>query len=233
MSRGPDRNALVDRYRPLALRLSRRYRPTSESPEDLAQVAYLGLVLAAERYSPEHGSSFTSFAIPTILGELRRHMRDHSWAARVPRSLQENVLRVTSAADDLRGSLRRAPTPGDVARATGLELGAVLEAMEAATSYAADSLDRQRTNDDEARGEPLVATIGDVDRRYELVEEAVSIRPAVAELSPQEREVLAMRFFEDLTQSEIAARLGVSQMHISRLIRRALDQLQTATQAAA
>ena len=230
MSPTSKRNALVEEHRPLAAQLARRYRSASEPLEDLTQVAYLGLVLAADRYSPEHGSSFKSFAIPTILGELRRHLRDHAWAVRMPRGLQEDVLRVTKVVDDLGPSVGRAPTPREIAREAGFDESRVVDAMKAASAFASDSLDRQPAGDGDER-ESLVATIGDVDSRYEFIDEAVSMRPAIAKLSARERTVLAMRFFDDLTQSEIATRLGVSQMQISRLLRGALESLHDATRA--
>jgi RNA polymerase sigma-B factor len=228
-----DRETLVREHLPLARRLATRYRHTSESLEDLTQVAYVGLVLAADRYDPEHGASFKSYAIPTIVGELRRHIRDHAWAARVPRGLQENVLRVTSVAGELSGSLRRSPTTAEVAKETGLDSSQVLEAMEAASAYEAESLDRQRPGGDDDSRDTLIATIGRDDAGYDLVEYGVSIRPAMAELSDQERSIVALRFVEDLTQSEIARRLGVSQMQVSRVLRRAVDHLHRATSAAA
>jgi RNA polymerase sigma-B factor len=225
------RNDLVRQYLPLARRLAARYRHTSESLDDLTQVAYVGLVLAADRYDPERGISFTSYAIPTILGELRRHIRDHAWAARVPRSLQENVLRITSASNDLSGSLGRSPTPGELAKETGLEVDTVLEAMEAALAYEAESLDQQPPGDEER--ESLIATLGSDDAGYSFVEYGVAMRAAMAELSEQERTIVGMRFFEDLTQSEIARRVGVSQMQVSRVLRRAVDHLHKATAVAA
>ena len=228
-----ERDVLVRKYLPLARRLATRYRHTSESLEDLTQVAYVGLVLAADRYDPERGVSFTSYAIPTIVGELRRHIRDHAWAARVPRGLQENVLRVTSASHDVSGRLGRSGTPDELAKETGLEVEQVLEAMEAASAYEADSLDQQRGGDEDGTRDALVATIGGPDAGYELVEYGVSMRPAMAELSDQERSIVAMRFVEDLTQSEIAKRIGVSQMQVSRVLRRAVDHLSRATSAAA
>jgi RNA polymerase sigma-B factor len=228
----PPRDELVREFLPLARRLASRYRHTSEPLEDLTQVAYVGLVLAADRYDPERGVSFTSYAIPTIVGELRRYIRDHAWAARVPRGLQENVLRVTAASGELSGRLGRSPTPTELATETGLESEQVLEAMAAASAYEAESLDHRPAGDDDAR-DPLVATIGRDDTGYELVEYGVSMRPAMAELSQQERAVVAMRFVEDLTQSEIAKRIGVSQMQVSRVLRRAVDHLHRATEAAA
>ena len=209
-----------------------RYRHTSEPLEDLTQVAYVGLVLAAERYDPGRGASFKSYAIPTIVGELRRHIRDHAWAARVPRGLQENVLRVTSVSAELNTRLGRAPSIAELAKETGLEEEAVIEAMGASSAYGAESLDSSQAADGDER-EPLVAMLGAEDAGYEWVEYGVSMRPAMAELSDQERTIVAMRFFQDLTQSEIALRVGISQMQVSRVLRRALDRLHEATQVAA
>ncbi|HEX8073399.1 MAG TPA: SigB/SigF/SigG family RNA polymerase sigma factor [Thermoleophilaceae bacterium] len=228
----PSRDELVHQYLPLARRLAARYRHTSEPLDDLVQVASMGLVLAATRYDPERGTSFSSYAIPTITGELRRHIRDHGWATRVPRGLQENVLRITAASGELSGGLGRSPTPRELADATGLEPSAVIEAMEAASAYEAESLDHRPGGDDEAR-DSLLATLGTDDPRFQLVEYGVAMRPAMAEMSEQERAVVAMRFIEDLTQTEIATRIGISQMQVSRLLRRALDRLHAATAAAA
>jgi RNA polymerase sigma-B factor len=223
---------LVTEFLPLARRLAMRYRHTSEPLEDLIQVAYVGLVLAAERYDPAQGASFKSYAIPTIVGELRRHIRDHAWAARVPRGLQENVLRVTSASGELNTRLGRAPSIAELAKETGLEEEAVIEAMAASSAYEAESLDSSQAADGDER-EPLVAMLGGEDAGYEWVEYGVSMRPAMAELSEQERTIVAMRFFQDLTQSEIARRVGISQMQVSRVLRRAVDRLHEATQVAA
>jgi RNA polymerase sigma-B factor len=225
------RDDLVRQYLPLARRLATRYRHTSEPLEDLTQVAYMGLVLAASRYDPDRGVSFTSYAIPTIVGELRRHIRDHTWATRVPRGLQENVLAVTKASNALNTQLGRSPTPAEVAGETGLDVADVLEAMQAASAYEATSLDHRAGSDDDHRESPI-ASIGGEEPGYALVEYGVAMRPAMAELSDEERAIVAMRFFEDLTQTEIAERIGVSQMQVSRVLRRAVDHLHRATQVA-
>ncbi|MFL5782258.1 MAG: SigB/SigF/SigG family RNA polymerase sigma factor [Thermoleophilaceae bacterium] len=225
------RDDLVRDYLPLARRLAARYRHTSESLDDLTQVAYLGLILAADRYDPDRGVSFTSYAIPTIVGELRRHIRDHAWAARVPRGLQENVLRVTAASAELNTRLGRSPTTAELAKEAGIEPEAVVEAIGAASAYEAESLDTRAPSDGEER-EPLVATLPSEEAGYDLVEYGVAMRPAMAELSEQERTIIALRFFEDLTQSEIARRIGISQMQVSRVLRRAVDHLSKATRAA-
>jgi RNA polymerase sigma-B factor len=232
MAQTPSRDDLVRQYLPLARRLAARYRHSSEPLEDLTQVACVGLVLAAERYDPERGTSFSTFAVPTIMGELRRYLRDHAWAARVPRSVQENVLRVTAASAELNTRLGRSPSTAELAKETGLEPEAVVEAVGASSAYAAESLDTRITSDGDER-EPLIATLGREDAGYDLVEYGVSMRPAMAELSEEERIVVALRFGEDLTQSEIARRIGTSQMHVSRVLRRAVNRLHDATRAAA
>jgi RNA polymerase sigma-B factor len=221
---------LVTEYLPLARRLALRYRYTSEPIDDLVQVASMGLVLAAQRYDPSRGASFPSFAVPTIVGELRRHIRDHGWSTRVPRSVQENVLRIASAVDDLGASLGRSPTPRELAEAAGLNVEAVLEAMLATSAYEATSLEGSQDPDDE-RTDPGVI-IGVDEPGYAQVERAADLWPAVRELPEDERTVVALRFLGDLTQSQIAARIGVSQMQVSRLLRRALDRIHKTTGAA-
>jgi RNA polymerase sigma-B factor len=226
------RDKLIQQYLPLARRLARQYRHTTVSLEDLTQVAYMGLVLAADRYDPARGCSFPTYAIPTILGELRRHIRDHGWALRVPRGLQEKVLRVTSANAAMSGRLGRSPTPGELAKETGLSTDEVLEAMQATSAYDPDSLDSPTRIEDETQ-DSAVAMIGREEPGYALVEHRASARPALAELSAVEHTIIGMRFFEDLSQSEIARRIGVSQMQVSRVLRRALDRLHRAMDAAA
>ena len=224
------RDDLVHRYLPLARRLAMRYRYSREPLDDLVQVASMALVKAADRYDPERGINFASFAVPTILGELRRHLRDHGWAARVPRGLQENVLRVTAARNDLSGSLGRAPTPRELAEYTGLDTEHVLEAIEAGAAYEADSLDQSPLSEDEP-GNSLYASLGADEPGYELVEYGSAVGPVWAKLSAHERAAVRLRFIDDLTQSDIAERIGVSQMQVSRLLRRALDRLQDAAAA--
>jgi RNA polymerase sigma-B factor len=226
------RDELIQQYLPLARRLAKQYRYTTVSLEDLTQVAYMGLVLAADRYDPARGCSFPTYAIPTILGELRRHIRDHGWALRVPRGLQEKVLRLTSATASMNGRLGRSPSPTELAKETGLSTDEVLEAMQAMSAYDVDSLDCPTRLEDETR-DSAVATIGREDPGYALVEHRACARPAMSELSAIEHRIIAMRFFEDLSQSEIARRIGVSQMQVSRVLRHALDRLHRAMDAAA
>jgi len=229
--RSQDRDDLIAEHLPLARRLAARYGYTSEPLEDLVQVAATALVLAADRFDRSRGVTFASFAIPTIMGELKRHIRDHGWAARVPRSLQEDVLRVSAAADELGGRLGRSPSPRELAAETGMDVESVLEAMLAASAFESASLDGH-VDDDDGRWDPPAAVLGVDERGYEQVERAVTLWPAVAELPDDERAVVALRFLGDLTQSDIARRIGVSQMQVSRLLRRALDRIHRTTGAA-
>ena len=222
------RNELIERYLPLAHRLASRYRNSGEAMDDLRQVANLGLVNAVDRYDPSAGP-FARFAVPTILGELKRHFRDKRWTVRVPRSLQERAMEVTSTIEHLYTELGRSPTPRDVAARTGLELEEVLEAMDLSTAYAPQPLDAPMGADDEG-ARTLADTLGSDDRRYELVEMGHSVAPAFRALPQREQAILRLRFEEDLTQAEIADRVGISQMHVSRLIRRALERLAEAAQ---
>jgi RNA polymerase sigma-B factor len=217
------RDELVEQLLPLAQRLASRYRHSSEEREDLEQVAYVGLLKAIERADPTRGP-LLRFAIPTILGELKRHFRDHGWTMRVPRSLQERFLVVGEAVDELTTSLGRSPTPSDVAEATGLTREEVVEALDAATAYSPVALDAPRRSGEGDDG-TLADGVGRIDGAYELVDAVEALSPALAALDPREREILRLRFGEDLTQSEIAKRVGISQMHVSRLLRRALDRL--------
>ena len=222
-----ERDALVHKYLPLARGLAARYRHTHVPLEDLVQVASMGLVMAAGRFDVRRGTSFASFAVPTILGELRRHLRDLGWAARVPRGLQEDVLRVSSARNELSGRMGRAPTPAELAHEAGMEVESVLAAIEAGGAYEAESFDQTPTSEDEP-GRSLHAMLGSDEPGYELVEYGVSVRETMGALSVQEREAVRLRFVEDLTQSEIARILGVSQMQVSRLLSRTLTRLRDA-----
>ena len=219
--------ALVNRFLPLARQLARRYARSNEPLEDLVQVASLGLLKAIDRFDPTRATAFSSFAVPTILGELKRHFRDKGWSLRVPRDLQELAVRVERVTDDLESERGRAPTSDEIARRIGVSTERVLDAREASAAYRAVSLDRPRDDDAEA-GDDLVDVIGVEDPGYYLADEAATVERLMSVLSDREREVLRLRFAEDLTQSEIGARVGVSQMHISRLIRQAVDQLREA-----
>ena len=222
-----ERDVLVHKYLPLARGRAARYRHTHVPLEDLVQVASMGLVMAAGRFDPERGTSFASYAVPTILGELRRHLRDHGWAARVPRGLQEDVMRVTAARNELAGRLGRSPTPKELAEESGMTTEAVLSAIEAGAAYEAESLDHAPTSEDDP-GRSLHAVIGAEEQGFELVEYGASVQKTMKSLSEHERQAIRLRFVDDLTQSEIAQRIGVSQMQVSRLLSRSLARLRDA-----
>jgi RNA polymerase sigma-B factor len=222
------REALVERFLPLARQLARRYQRGSESLDDLVQVASLGLLKAIDRFEPERPTAFSSFAVPTILGELKRHFRDKGWSVRVPRDLQELAVRVEQETEELARKLGRAPTSDEVARHMDVTTEQVLEAREAAGAYRAVSLDRPRDDEDEEGG--LGDSMGIEDPGFRHAEDMATIERLIGVLSEREREVLRLRFAEDLTQSEIGARIGVSQMHVSRLIRQAVVRLREAVE---
>jgi RNA polymerase sigma-B factor len=223
------REALVERFLPLARQLARRYQRGGEPLDDLIQVASLGLLKAIDRFEPDRPSAFSSFAVPTILGELKRHFRDRGWSVRVPRDLQEMAVRVERVAEELSRELGRAPTPGEIGEHIGATTEQVLEAREAAGAYRAVSLDRPR--DDDEDGDGMTETMmGVEDPGFHLAEAAATVERLMGALTDREREVLRLRFEEDLTQSEIGARVGVSQMHVSRLIRQAVTRLREAAE---
>ncbi len=221
------RDALVARFMPLARQLARRYQRGTEPLDDLVQVASIGLVKAVNRFDPSRGTAFSSYAVPTILGELKRYFRDTGWALHVPRGMQERVIQVSAALERLSRQLGRSPTTSELAQALRLEPEDVVEALQAATAYDAVSLDGPRAPG-EADGDSHLEVVGAPDAAYDLVELRASLAPALRALSERDRLVLHLRLVEDMTQSEIAERIGVSQMHVSRLIRRALARLQVA-----
>jgi len=221
------RDALVARFLPLARQLARRYQRTGEPLDDLVQVASLGLLKAIDRFDPDRATAFSSFAVPTILGELKRYFRDKGWSVRVPRDLQELAVRVDRLGEELSRELGRAPTPTEMAERLGISAEQVLEAREAAGAYRAVSLDRPRTDDEEG-GDAYAEVVGGEDPGFGLAEDAATVQRLMRVLTDREREVLRLRFVEDLTQSEIGARVGVSQMHVSRLIRQAVGRLREA-----
>ena len=208
---------------PLARRLAGRYRNSGESQEDLEQVAYLGLIKAIDRYDPALGP-FERYAVPSVLGELKRHFRDKGWGIHVPRSLQERSLEIGNAVDQLTARLGRSPTARDIATHTGLSVEQVSEALEVSSAYTPAALDAPHPGDrdgDRTLGDGL----GAEDGGYELVELSQAIAPAFRARPEREQAILRLRFLEGLTQTEIGERIGVSQMHVSRLLRRALDRL--------
>jgi RNA polymerase sigma-B factor len=221
------REELVQRLLPLARDLALRYTYTNEPFEDLLQVASLGLIKAIDRFAPARGTKFTSYAAPTILGELKRHFRDKGWALHVPRRLQERTHAVSRETEVLSKALGRSPKVREVAAGIGCSVEDVLEAQEAAANYEAASLDSPTARDDD-EAVPLVDMMGGDDSAYELVERRDAIASTWKALPDEERKVLELRFTSDLTQREIGNRMGCSQMHVSRLLRRALNRLETA-----
>jgi RNA polymerase sigma-B factor len=219
------REALVERFLPLARQLARRYQRGGEPLDDLVQVASLGLLKAIDRFDPARETAFSSFAVPTILGELKRHFRDKGWSVRVPRDLQELAVKVDRVGEQISGELGRAPTPAEIAEAIGASTEQVLEAREAAAAYRAVSLDRPRDEEDEETSSGFAESVGAEDPGFSLAEDAATVQRLMRVLTEREREVLRLRFEEDLTQSEIGDRVGVSQMHVSRLIRQSVARL--------
>jgi RNA polymerase sigma-B factor len=222
--RPEDREALVRRFLPMARKLALRYARGSEPLEDLEQVAALGLLKAVDRYDPDRGFAFTSFAVPTILGELRRHFRNHAWVAHVPRAVQERVMAVRRATDELARAGVRKPTVRRLAEHLGDSEEDVLDAMAASASTDRVPLDAPAGGRDEEML-PLAERLGHEDRGFERVEDRGTVASVLPVLTPREREVITLRFFGGLSQTEIAERIGVSQMQVSRVLRAALTRL--------
>lgn len=222
-----ERDAMVERHLGLARHLALRYSDSGEPLEDLFQVASLGLVNAVDRFDPSRGVSFTTFAVPTILGELKRHFRDRGWAIHVPRDLKDAAVRVKRAMATHAGG--HAPTPAELAQATGMSLELVLEALEAAGMQRTLSLDAPARSDEEG-GAALIDLLGDEDDDIARAQDRTLLASLLRSVTPREREILRLRFVEDLTQSAIGARVGVSQMQVSRILRAALARMRAAAQ---
>jgi RNA polymerase sigma-B factor len=225
-TRDPEiREELTRRYLPLARSLALRYAGGSEPNDDLMQVASLGLIAAIDRFDPSRGAPFTAFAGPTILGELRRHFRDKVWALRVPRGLQERIRSVDDAIAKLTVDLERAPTVRETAELLEIDESEVLEALEASDARRTVSLDRPVRSGEDGDSAAVGDRVGHEDEGFERVEERDELRSSMSTLSAVEREVLRLRFVEDLTQSKIAEQVGYSQMHVSRILRGALERM--------
>jgi RNA polymerase sigma-B factor len=215
------RDELIQDHLGLALALARRFAGRGESVEDLEQIATLGLLKAVERFEPERGLAFSTFATPTIAGEIKRHFRDRSWSVRVPRALQELGLRLTATVGELTNELGRSPTLQEIAEQLEVDQEAVLEAMEANRAYATHSLDAQLPGEDRSLGD----TLGGDEPGMDNVERQIVVEDLLDTLPEREQAILRLRFFDGLTQTEIAARVGISQMHVSRLLARSLETL--------
>jgi RNA polymerase sigma-B factor len=217
------RDELVEMHLPLVEYLARRFRNRGEPLDDLIQVATIGLIKSVDRFDTERGVEFSTYATPTIVGEIKRHFRDKGWAIRVPRRLQELKLSLTKATSDLSQKLGRAPTIAELASFLALPEEEILEGLESANAYSAISLDSPDSGDDDA---PAVAdTLGQLDEALEGVEYRESLKPLLERLPAREKKILMLRFFGNMTQSQIASELGISQMHVSRLLARTLAQL--------
>jgi RNA polymerase sigma-B factor len=217
------RDKIVERCLPLADHIARRFEGRGEPRDDLVQVARVGLVNAVARFDVEAGSDFVSFAVPTIMGEVRRHFRDNSWSVKVPRRLKELHLRLGTATADLSQRLGRAPTASELADELDMDRAEVIEGLVAGSSYNTLSIDSGGGGDEDTRA--IADTIGDVDAGLDRIENREALRPLLEGLPDRERSVLVLRFFESMTQTQIAERVGISQMHVSRLLAKSLARL--------
>ncbi|MET9891208.1 RNA polymerase sigma factor SigF [Streptomyces sp. NPDC006465] len=216
------RNQLVRMHLPLVEHLARRFRNRGEPLDDLTQVATIGLIKSVDRFDPERGVEFSTYATPTVVGEIKRHFRDKGWAVRVPRRLQELRLALTTATAELSQLHGRSPTVHELAEKLAISEEEVLEGLESANAYSTLSLDVPDTDDES----PAVAdTLGAEDEALEGVEYRESLKPLLEDLPPREKRILLLRFFGNMTQSQIAQEVGISQMHVSRLLARTLAQL--------
>ncbi len=222
------RNELVERHMGLAHHIARRYSRRGVSDDDLRQVAFLALVKAVERFDTERGVAFSTFAGRTIDGEIKRHFRDATWAIHVPRPMQERHLAVRHVSDDLRQELGRVPTPADVARRLEISVDDVIEALAASAAYTATSLDGPAPEGSKRRGPEWSTTLVSTGDASGEVTTSVLLQELVGGLPERERQIVGLRFFGQLTQSEIAERLGISQMHVSRLLQKSFDRMRQA-----
>ncbi len=223
----PLRDELVAAHLGLAEYLARRFANRGEPLEDLVQVASLGLIKAVDRFDPERGVEFSTYATHTIVGELKRHFRDKGWAIRAPRRMQELYLQLGKVVGTLSQELGHSPTIAELAAEVEVSEEEVLEALEAGQAYRSASLDAPVGNEE---GETLGAHLGEEDVSLADVESRATLSPLLAQLPPRERLILHLRFFEGLTQSEIATRLNISQMHVSRLLARSVSELRNAAE---
>ena len=218
------REELIERYMSLVRSLARRYAYRGEQLDDLVQIGAIGLIKAIDRFNLERGVELTTYATPNIIGEIKRHFRDKGWSVRVPRGLQELNVQVSKLVEQLTVQLGRSPTIAELAEAAGVEEEDVLEALESGRAYSSVSLSPGGASDEEGELDPL-ESLGTEDPEYEVSEDRAVLAPGFKVLDERERRILHLRFFSGLTQSQIAEQIGISQMHVSRLIRRSLEKI--------
>jgi RNA polymerase sigma-B factor len=218
------RERLIEQYLPLVRSLARRYSYRGELLEDLVQVGCIGLIKAIDRFDVNRGVELTTYATPNIIGEIKRHFRDKGWSVRVPRGLQELNVRLSRLIEELTVQLERSPTIAELAKAAGVDEEEVLEALETGQAYATLSLSAPAAGEESEDLDPL-ESLGELEHEYEVSEDRAVLAPGLRVLDERERRILHLRFFEGLTQSQIAQQVGISQMHVSRLIRRALEKI--------
>jgi RNA polymerase sigma-B factor len=218
------REQLIEQYMSLVRSLARRYSYRGEQLEDLVQIGAIGLIKAIDRFDLNRGVELTTYATPNIIGEIKRHFRDRGWAVRVPRGLQELNVQLSRLVETLTVQLGRSPTIPELAKAAGVEEEAVLEALESGRAYSSLSLSSGGGSDEDGDLDPL-ESLGEIEHQYEVSEDRAVLAPGFRVLDDRERTILHLRFFDGLTQSQIAQQVGISQMHVSRLIRRSLEKI--------
>jgi RNA polymerase sigma-B factor len=218
------REQLIEQYMSLVRSLARRYSYRGEQLEDLVQIGAIGLIKAIDRFDLSRGVELTTYATPNIIGEIKRHFRDRGWSVRVPRGLQELNVQLSKLIEQLTVQLGRSPTIPELAKAAGVEEEEVLEALESGRAYSSLSLSQGAGSEDGEELDPL-ESLGTEEHQYEVSEDRAVLAPGFKALDDRERRILHLRFFEGLTQSQIAQQVGISQMHVSRLIRRALEKI--------
>jgi len=219
------RQRLIEQYLPLVRSLARRYSYRGEQLEDLVQVGCIGLIKAIDRFDVDRGVELTTYATPNIIGEIKRHFRDKGWAVRVPRGLQELNVRLSKLMEELTIQLERSPTIAELAKAADVEEEEVLEALETGQAYATLSLSAPSGGGEDGDDLDPLESLGEIEKEYEVSEDRAVLAPGWKVLDERERRILELRFFEGLTQSQIAQQVGISQMHVSRLIRRSLEKI--------
>ena len=218
------REQLIEQYMSLVRSLARRYAYRGEQLEDLVQIGAIGLIKAIDRFDVDRGVELTTYATPNIIGEIKRHLRDRGWSVRVPRGLQELNIQLSRLLEELTVQLSRSPTIAELAKAAEVTDEEVLEALESGRAYSSLSLSVGASQDEEGELDPL-ESLGTEEPRYALTEDLAVLAPGFRVLDERERQILHLRFFEGLTQSQIAQQVGISQMHVSRLIRRSLEKI--------